>query len=31
VLGQNISSEFFAGRFLPTGEADEWIEVEVTP
>jgi hypothetical protein len=28
LLGQNISSEFYAGRFLDTGEVDEWIEVE---
>jgi hypothetical protein len=28
VIGQNISSEFFAGRFLPTGEVDELIEIE---
>jgi hypothetical protein len=28
LMGQNISSEFYAGRFLKTGEVDEWIEVE---
>lgn len=30
LLGQNLSSEFFAGRFLKTGEVDEWIEVEAS-
>jgi hypothetical protein len=28
VLGQNISSEFCAGRFLKTGRLSEWIEIE---
>lgn len=28
VLGQNFSCEFAAGRFLATGEFDEWIEIE---
>jgi hypothetical protein len=28
LLGQNISSEFYAGRFLKTGEVDEWVEIE---
>jgi len=28
VLGQNISSEFFAGRFKDDGLVDEWIEIE---
>jgi len=28
LLGQNVSSEFYAGRFLKTGEVDEWIEIE---
>ena len=28
LLGQNISSEFYAGRFLRTGEVDEFIEIE---
>lgn len=30
LLGQNVSSESYAGRFLKTGEVDEWIEVEGT-
>ena len=28
VLGQNLSSEAFVGRFLPTGEVDEYFEIE---
>jgi hypothetical protein len=28
VLGQNISSEFFAGRFKSNGLVDQWIEIE---
>jgi hypothetical protein len=28
VLGQNLVSEFFAGRFLETGKIKEWIEIE---
>jgi hypothetical protein len=28
LLGQNLSGEFFAGRFLASGECDEWIEIE---
>jgi hypothetical protein len=27
-LGQHLSSEFIAGRFLDTGEVDEFIEIE---
>jgi len=30
LLGQNLSSEFCAGRFLRTGEVDEFIEIETT-
>jgi hypothetical protein len=29
VLGQNISGEFAAGRFPPSGELEAWIETEV--
>lgn len=28
VLGQNLSSEGFVGRLLPTGEVDEYFEIE---
>jgi hypothetical protein len=28
VLGQNIAGEFSAGRFLPTGQLKEWVEIE---
>jgi len=28
VLGQNISSEFCAGRFFKSGQLAEWIEIE---
>jgi hypothetical protein len=28
LLGQNTAAEFFAGRFLPTGEVDEFVEIE---
>ena len=27
-LGQHLSSQFMAGRFLDTGEVDEFIEIE---
>jgi hypothetical protein len=27
-LGQNVSGEFSAGRFLASGKYKEWIEVE---
>jgi hypothetical protein len=30
VMGQNISGEFAAGRFPPSGEIKSWIETEVT-
>ena len=30
LIGQNFSGEFVAGRFLATGECDEWIEIEAT-
>ena len=28
VLGQNLSTEFFIGRFLPNGETEELIQVQ---
>ena len=28
LMGQNVSCDFYAGRFLKTGEVDEWIEVQ---
>ena len=28
LLGQNISAEFCAGRFLTTGKFKEWVEIE---
>jgi hypothetical protein len=31
VLGQNLSSEFFCGRFLPDGTTEMLIEVELDP
>jgi hypothetical protein len=31
VLGQNLSSEFFCGRFLPDGTTEMLIEIELDP
>jgi hypothetical protein len=31
VLGQNISGEFCAGRFVPDGKFKEWVEIEAIP